>query len=119
MSADRFPPSGKGEVAWPTSRQYNEAVQNLRNSMCDEQLQGGKPAVNNRGLPLLYSGGFADVYQVHCPADGNMANFPDWNRNSNRPSRKSIHTIRAPHSFAKKSPKTKLPRSSHAGRGSL
>ena len=39
--------------------------------MADGELHGGTAAVNAMGLPLLYSGGFADVYQVHCEATGN------------------------------------------------
>ena len=58
-------------MAWPTSMQYNEAVQNLRTTMSDPELKGGTAAVNPQGLPLLYAGGFAYVYQVHCPATGN------------------------------------------------
>ena len=71
MSAGRFPAGRKSGTPWPTAAQFNEAVQNLRTSMSDPELQGGTPAVNAQGLPLLYAGGFADVYQVHCPETGN------------------------------------------------
>ena len=64
MSVGRDASSG---VAWPTAEQFNEAIQNLSTSMADEELRGGTAAVNTMGMPLLYSGGFADVYQVHCP----------------------------------------------------
>jgi len=56
---------------WPIPAQFNEAMQHLRTSMADVELQGGKAAVNKLGLPLLYSGNFADVYQVHCEQTGN------------------------------------------------
>lgn len=55
---------------WPTAGQFNESIQNVFASMADEELRGGVAAVNSMGLPLLYSGGFADVYQVHCPTTG-------------------------------------------------
>jgi len=37
----------------------------------DEELQAGELARNALGLPLVWAGGFADVYRVHCPATGN------------------------------------------------
>ena len=54
-----------------TAAQYNEAIQNLANSVSDDELRQGGAATNALGLPLLFSGGFADVYKVHCAATGN------------------------------------------------
>jgi hypothetical protein len=71
MSAGQFPSGRKGGGPWPTAAQFNEAIQNLHTSMSDAELQDGTAAVNTLGLPMLYSGGFADVYQVHCGATGN------------------------------------------------
>lgn len=51
----------------PQSAEYNEAIQNLRTAASDEELRQGSPALNALGTPLLWSGGFADVYKVHCP----------------------------------------------------
>ena len=58
-------------MAWPTPTDYNEAVQDLRASMDDEELRGGEVARTPLGLPMLWSGNFADVYKIHCPATGN------------------------------------------------
>ena len=55
----------------PQRTQYNEAIQNLRQCVSDEELRGGELAVNAFGLPLVWAGGFADVYRVHCPQSGN------------------------------------------------
>jgi hypothetical protein len=57
-------------VGWPLSQDYNEAIQDPRQSFTDPELRGGQPAVNALGLPMPRSGNFADVYQVHCPASG-------------------------------------------------
>jgi hypothetical protein len=58
-------------MSWPRSTDYFEAVQNLRSCMSDEELLDGQVALNDQGLPLLWSGGFADVYRIECPATGN------------------------------------------------
>ncbi|MEI8374270.1 MAG: hypothetical protein WCJ35_15715 [Planctomycetota bacterium] len=58
-------------MAWPKNTDYHEAIQNPRVSFHDEELRGGEVAGNALGLPMLWSGGFADVYKVHCPATGN------------------------------------------------
>ncbi|MCY2989729.1 MAG: SUMF1/EgtB/PvdO family nonheme iron enzyme [Planctomycetota bacterium] len=55
----------------PQRTQYNEAIQNLRQGVSDEELRSGELAVNAFGLPLVWAGGFADVYRVHCPQSGN------------------------------------------------
>jgi serine/threonine protein kinase len=54
----------------PTAREYNQAIQNLHVTARDEELKGGEPALSPLGLPLEYAGGFAVVYQVHCPKTG-------------------------------------------------
>jgi hypothetical protein len=71
MTANPSQSARNNAASWPTAAQFNEAVQNLATRMADEELRGGTAAVNAFGLPLLYSGGFADVYRVHCPATGN------------------------------------------------
>jgi WD40 repeat protein len=48
---------------WPTSQDYNEAVQDPSTSFSDPALKGGEVAVNAMGLPVPRSGNFADVYQ--------------------------------------------------------
>ncbi len=48
---------------WPTSQDYNEAIQNAASSFSDSALKGGEVAVNAIGLPVPRSGNFADVYQ--------------------------------------------------------
>ena len=54
---------------WPTSQDYNEAVQDPSTSFSDPGLQGGEVVVNALGLPVPRSGNFADVYQF-TGADG-------------------------------------------------
>src|SRR5580700_10593082 len=48
---------------WPTSQDYNEAIQNAASSFADPTLKSGEVAVNAIGLPVPRSGNFADVYQ--------------------------------------------------------
>src|SRR5262249_22632094 len=48
---------------WPTSQDYNEAVQDPQSSFSDPALKRGDVAVNAMGLPVPRSGNFADVYQ--------------------------------------------------------
>lgn len=40
--------------------------------MSDEELRSGQAAVNQQGLPKIWSGGFADVYKIECPETGNV-----------------------------------------------
>jgi WD40 repeat protein len=54
---------------WPTSQDYNEAVQDPATSFSDPDLKGGQVVVNALGLPVPRSGNFADVYQF-TGADG-------------------------------------------------
>ena len=54
---------------WPTSQDYNEAVQDPAMSFADPGLRGGEVVVNAMGLPVPRSGNFADVYQFRG-ADG-------------------------------------------------
>jgi formylglycine-generating enzyme required for sulfatase activity len=58
-------------MAWPTATDYNEAVQDLRQSVGDEELREGQAAVNPLGLPMIWSGNFADVYKIHNAKSGN------------------------------------------------
>jgi formylglycine-generating enzyme required for sulfatase activity len=57
-------------MAWPSTTEYNDAIQNLRTSVSDEELRAGELARTSRGLPMLWSGNFADVYRVHCAQTG-------------------------------------------------
>jgi len=56
---------------WPTSQDYNEAVQNAGTNIADPDLKKGEATVNAIGLPVPRSGNFADVYQFKG-ADGTM-----------------------------------------------
>lgn len=58
-------------MKWAEPHEYNEAIQNLATTAGDGELRAGEPALNRLHLPLLFSGGFADVYKVHCPTTGN------------------------------------------------
>src|SRR4249920_67718 len=48
---------------WPTSQDYNEAIQNAATSMSDPNLKKGEVVLNAIGLPVPRSGNFADVYE--------------------------------------------------------
>ncbi len=56
---------------WPSSQDYNEAIQNPASCFNDSALKGGAAAVNAIGLPMPCSGSFADVYQIKG-GDGKM-----------------------------------------------
>lgn len=55
-------------MSWPESTDYVEAVQNLGHATSDAQLRTGRVAETPLGLPLVWSGNFADVYEVHTPS---------------------------------------------------
>ncbi len=57
-------------MTWPTSQDYNEAVQDAGN-FADPALKRGEVVVNAMGLPVPRSGNFADVYQFK-DGDGKM-----------------------------------------------
>jgi Protein kinase domain len=54
-------------VSWPLSQDYNEAIQSPASNFSDADLKRGEAVCNGLGLPMPYSGNFADVYQVRCP----------------------------------------------------
>ena len=54
-------------MTWPTSQDYNEAIQNPTSSFSDPELRQGKVVCNPMGLPLPCSGNFADVYAFQTP----------------------------------------------------
>jgi hypothetical protein len=56
-------------MGWPLSQDYNEAIQSPERNFADSDLRLGQTTTNGLGLPMPYSGNFADVYQVHC-SDG-------------------------------------------------
>ena len=57
---------------WPMPQDFNEAVQNPAVSFADPDLRDGRTTVGPHGVPLPFSGNYADVYQVRGP-DGR-----DW-----------------------------------------
>jgi formylglycine-generating enzyme required for sulfatase activity len=56
-------------MGWPLSQDYNEAIQSPGRNFADLDLKGGEVVSNSFGLPMPYSGNFADVYQVRS-SDG-------------------------------------------------
>ena len=53
-------------MAWPGITDYSEAVQNPQVCFRGTELESGLPAVNRRGMPLVFSGAFACVYSVEA-----------------------------------------------------
>jgi formylglycine-generating enzyme required for sulfatase activity len=51
-------------MAWPLSQEYNEAIQAPAVNFTDPDLRRGAVVTSPLGLPLPYSGPFADVYQI-------------------------------------------------------
>jgi HEAT repeat protein len=58
-------------MTWPTSQDYNEAIQDPRVSLGDPELRSGQAVVNSLGIPMPRTGNFADVYEFRCP-NGNV-----------------------------------------------
>ena len=58
-------------MPWPRSTDYIEAVQNLPQSVGDEELRSGQFAETPLGLPMVWAGGFADVFKIY---NGDTAN---------------------------------------------
>ena len=54
-------------MTWPLSQDYNEAIQSPASNFTDPDLKRGEAVANALGIPMPYSGNFADVYQVRCP----------------------------------------------------
>ncbi len=54
-------------MSWPLSQDYNEAIQSPATNFTDPDLKKGEAVANALGLPIPFSGNFADVYQVRCP----------------------------------------------------
>jgi hypothetical protein len=54
-------------MAWPLPQDYNEAIQSPAVCFIDADLCRGQAEGNALGMPMPYSGNFADVYQVRCP----------------------------------------------------
>ncbi len=57
-------------MVWPTQNDYDEAAENPRYSMSDEELRGGQAALDDQQLPMVWAGSFANVYRINCPATG-------------------------------------------------
>ena len=54
-------------ISWPSSQDYNEAIQSPATNFADDDLRRGQAVTNALGIPLPCSGNFADVYQVRSP----------------------------------------------------
>jgi hypothetical protein len=54
-------------MPWPLSQDYNEAVQTPLQSFSDAELKQAEARCNAIGIPMPYSGNFADVYQMTGP----------------------------------------------------
>src|SRR5665213_1079652 len=54
-------------MSWPLSQDCNEAIQSPATNFADIDLKKGQAVANALGLPIPYSGNFADVYEVRCP----------------------------------------------------
>jgi hypothetical protein len=52
-------------MAWPSSQDYNEAIQNPQTSFSDAELRWGEAVTNALGMPMPRSGNFTDVYEFH------------------------------------------------------
>jgi serine/threonine protein kinase len=57
-------------MAWPTSQDYNEAIQDPASCFSESDLWQGAVVVNALGLPQPCSGSFADVYAIQCRHTG-------------------------------------------------
>src|SRR6516162_4839962 len=64
--------AGGQDMSWPTSTDYNEAIQNPQVCFADADLREGQ-AEGHMGLPQPFSGNFADVYKVVCPGGKSWA----------------------------------------------
>ena len=51
-------------MPWPGITDFSEAVQNPRLCFKSTELEAGKVSLNQRGMPLVFSGAFACVYPV-------------------------------------------------------
>ena len=60
-------------MSWPSGEDYCEAVQNLRAVAGDEELRAGQPKCDASGYPLVWHGGFANVYRIDCPSGNTCA----------------------------------------------
>ncbi len=60
-------------MRWPSSRDYNEAVQDPSYSFQDDDLRMAAAVTNTLGLPAPRSGNFADVYQLRSVAGRSWA----------------------------------------------
>ena len=75
--------------------EYNDAIQKIRNSVSDPELQESVVTLDAMGLPLPSTGGFAAFYQVHCPTTGNdwaVPSFPSSQRRMETGSNQLIFT---------------------------
>src|SRR5438045_1040690 len=52
-------------MPWPTSVDYNEAIQSPARCFADPELKAAEVACNALGLPAPCTGNFADVYRMN------------------------------------------------------
>jgi hypothetical protein len=63
----RISQQGSNPMPWPTSQDYNEAMQLPATHVADADLCQGQAIADARGLPVRRSGFGADVYRLRCP----------------------------------------------------
>lgn len=56
--------TAQGPLAFPSGREYQEALQNTDMCLRDHDLRGAQPQANNLGLPRPISGQFASVFSL-------------------------------------------------------
>ncbi len=61
-------------MATPSINDYHAAIQNLRLTVSDAELQEGIVERGRAGMPKCYAGNFAYVYKVHCPKKARQRN---------------------------------------------
>ena len=54
-------------MAWPPPTDFSDAVQNPQHCFEAQDLAQGATAVNNKGIPMSWSGNFACVFKVETP----------------------------------------------------
>ncbi len=71
-------------MAWPTASDYFEAVQNPDASFRDDELRQAEAVRNDQGLPVLYAGNFASVFQMTLAGTGRSFAVKCFTRKSAR-----------------------------------
>ena len=58
-------------MAWPTATDSSKRCKTLATAWTTKNCAAARSCAAPLGLPMLWSGNFADVYKIHCPATGN------------------------------------------------